>query len=277
MGLSEQLKEDMHACGRQGPPARIVCRGQSYALSKVLKHDFFAATTIYETEAPGTDLPVRIVCKFNRRRSFFGLPLAWLGRLVTGNECRNLLRCANITHVPKIVDRPDATTYAYAYIEGESLRLGMTLPREFFDGLMKTLKQVHERNLVHLDLHKPGNLLMGADGHAYIVDFQISIHIGERLLISRRLTTRFRRWLQGHDLYHIYKHKRRLLPSELTETERELSYRPSRAVRVHRFITIPYRTIRRAVLRRLVRKGILASSETSRRHVETDPARWQSK
>jgi hypothetical protein len=277
MGLSERLKEDMHACGRQGPPGRIACRGEGYALSEVLKHDFFAATAIYEAEASGADLPARIICKFNRRRAFFGLPLGWLGRLVTGNECRNLLRCANIACVPKIVERLDSNTYAYAYIEGEGLRRGMTLPRDFFDDLMRTLKEVHEQNLAHLDLHKPGNLLLGEDDRAYVVDFQISVHIGERLLISRWLTTRFRRWLQSHDLYHVCKHKRRLLPSELTEAERELSYRPGLGVRVHRFITIPYRKIRRAVLRCMVRKGILASSEASRSHFETDPARWRSK
>lgn len=277
MGLSERLKEDMHACGRQGPPARIVCRGHGYALDKILKHDFFAATGLYEADASGTDLPPKIVCKFNRRRSFFVLPLAWLGRFVTRNEYRNLRRCADIECVPKVVDRLDPGTYAYGYIEGESLRPGMTLPRDYFDGLLVTLRQMHEKNLVHFDLHKPGNILLGRDGRAYIVDFQISVHIGERFLISKRLTARFRRWLQQHDIYHVYKHKRRLLPTELTEAERTLSYRPSLALRIHRVVTAPYRKVRRAVLRRLVRKGILPSSDRAPCSPETDPARWRSK
>lgn len=277
MGLSEQLKEDMYACGRQGPPPQIVCRGQGCTLSRILKNDFIAATGLYETDASGTDLPPKVVCKFSRRRSFFVVPLAWLGRFVAGNEYRNLRRCADIACVPQIVDRLDASTYAYEYIEGESLRRGMTLPRDYFDGLLMTLGQIHEKNLVHFDLHKPGNILLGRDGRAYIVDFQISVHIGPRFLISRRLTARFRRWLQQHDIYHVYKHKRRLLPTELTEAEREISYRPGLAVRIHRVATTPYRKIRRAVLRRLVRKGILASSDTAQCSPETDPARWQSK
>jgi RIO-like serine/threonine protein kinase len=215
-----------------------------------------------------------MIGKINRRRHFCFVPLGWLGRLVTHNEVCNLRRCAGIAGVPKIVERADSHTYFYEYIDGTPLSEKPELPADFFEKLRVVLRQIHARRLVHFDLHKRGNILLGRDGQAYIIDFQVSTCISDRLLLSKTLSAALRRRLQAYDIYHLYKHKRRLLPEELTEAERAISTRVGLLLRVHRFIARPYKAIRRACLHRLHAKGILHKPDSAEPCAETDPTRW---
>jgi hypothetical protein len=218
--------------------------------------------------------PVRLICKINRRKHFCFLPLGLFGRLLTHSEVCNLRRCQGIEEVPQVLARLDSHTYVYEYIEGQSLNENPPLPADFFDRLLAALEKVHARNLVHFDLHKPGNILVDAEGRPHIIDFQISQHIGPRFLLSRRLSARFRHWLQSYDLYHIYKHKRRRQPQLLTETEAKLSRNHTLALEIQRAIARPYKKIRRACLRRLYEGGILAGTQDAGTCVETNPVRW---
>jgi hypothetical protein len=288
-----------YACGGKGLPPQIACRGGQYVLEKVLKHDFHAATGLYtrqESEAVGwtlahadyppnaqraawakahsTELPTRLICKINRRMHFCFLPLGLIGRLMTRSEVSKLRRCEGIPEVPQVLARIDSHMYVYEYIEGQSLNEKPPLPADFFDRLLVVMQQVHARNLVHFDLHKPGNILVDTEGRPHIIDFQISRHIGDRFLLSRRLSSRLRRWLQSYDLYHIYKHKRRLQPQLLTEAETKLSYNHTLGLEIQRAIARPYKKIRRACLRYLYAKGILAGTQDAGTCVETNPVRW---
>jgi hypothetical protein len=266
-----------YACGRDGLPARIEYAGRLYDLAKVLKHDFIAGTGLYEARGSDADRPGRIVCKINRRKHFCLVPLGWLGRLITHNELCNLRRCEGIEGVPKVLGRVGATAYLYEYIEGACLDPRRGLPGDFFDRLLGVLRQIHARGLVHFDLHKRGNILVGDEGRPYIIDFQLSTHIGERLLISRRLSARLRRRLQAYDLYHLYKHKRRCCPTGLTEAELRLSCHPTVLVRVHRAVAGPLKRIRRACLRAMHARGIITGTQGAALHAETDPVRWSKK
>jgi hypothetical protein len=266
-----------YACGRDGPPTELVYQGCRYRLARVLKHDFLAATCLYEATSAGGWGPVRLVGKIGRCGHFCFFPLAWLGRLVTRKEVRQLQRCAGIEQVPRVLERIRPNAYLYEYIEGTSLGDKPELPRDFFDKLLAVLQQIHARRLVHFDLHKPGNVLLGQDGRAYIIDFQLSLYVPDRLLVSKRLSTVLRRRLQAYDIYHLYKHKRRLLPAELTERERALSIRIGLLLRLHRIVAKPYKLIRRPCLRYLRDKGILKDNEQARACPETDPARWTRK
>jgi hypothetical protein len=279
-------------------PQEITCLGTRYALEKVLKHDFHAATGLYRresetvgwalahadhptdaqkaawAEAHPTRLPTRLIGKINRRMHFCFLPLGWIGRLMTHSEISKLRRCEGIRAVPQVLARIDSHMYVYEYIEGWSLNEKPTLPADFFNRLIVALQQVHARNLVHFDLHKRGNILVDTEGRPHIIDFQIARHIGDRCLLSRWLSARLRRWLQSYDLYHIYKHKRRLQPELLTEAEKKLSYNHSLGLEIQRAIAKPYKRIRRACLRYLYAKGILAGTADGGTCVETNPVRW---
>jgi hypothetical protein len=271
-----------YACGGEGLPQEIACLGGRYTLENVLKHDFHAATGLYRRQerraawakAHPTRLPPRLICKINRRMHFCFLPLGWIGRLMTRSEVSKLRRCAGIREVPQVLARIDSHMYVYEYIEGKSLNEKPALPADFFDRLLIALQQVHARKLVHFDLHKPGNLLVDTEGRPHIIDFQIARYIGDRFLLSRRLSSYFRRWLQSYDLYHIYKHKRRLQPQLLTEAEKKLSYNHTLALEIQRAIAKPYKKIRRACLRSLYAKGILAGTRDAGTCTETNPVRW---
>lgn len=262
-----------YACGKDGLPTHVDYGGRRYALVKVLKHDFLAGTALYEADE-GTGGPAKIVGKVSRRKHFCLIPLSWLGRLMTRREVGNLRRCEGIRGVPQVLQRTDANSYLYEYIEGSSLDSKPALPEDFFERLLSVLQQVHARGLAHLDLHKRGNILLGDDGGAYIIDFQLATYIGQRVLLSRRLSMRLRRRLQAYDIYHLYKHKRRLLPGELTEAEARLSRDNSLLLRAHRAIAGPLKRVRRACLRYLHRRGIITGTQGAAAHPETDPARW---
>jgi len=266
-----------YACGGDGLPAAIDYDARRYVLGKVLKHDFAAGTALYERADAQAGGPRKIVCKINRRMHFCFIPLGWLGRLVTHNEVCNLMRCEGIHGVPRLLARTGPATYLYEYVEGTSLDRKPTLPPGFFDGLLAVLQRIHARGLVHFDLHKRGNVLVDRDGRPWIIDFQLSTHIGDRCLLSRRLSMRLRRRLQGYDLYHLYKHKRRFQPAELTEAEERLSRDNSLPLRLHRAIARPIKRVRRYCLRRLHAKGVLSDAFSTLPHTETDPARWPGK
>ena len=265
-----------YACGRVGPPSELTYQGRPYRLVRVLKHDFLAATCLYGA-APDAPGPEKLVGKIGRHAHFCLLPLGWTGRLVTRKEVRRLQQCAGIDGVPHFLERLRPNVYVYEYIEGTSLGEKPELPSDFFEKLRAVLEQIHARGLVHFDLHKPGNILLGEDGRAHIIDFQLCACIPDRLLLSRRLSRSLRRRLQAYDIYHLYKHKRRLLPSELTEAERTLSTRVGLLLRAHRLIARPYKAVRRACLRCLRRKGILRDTDETRACAETNPARWTKK
>ncbi len=255
-------------------PARINCLGGRYTLERILKHDFLAATAVYGATSPQADRPHRLVCKINRRMHFCFVPLGWLGRLVTHNEICNLRRCEGIAAIPEVLARLHSNVYVYEYIEGNTLSEKPALPADFFENLLAAVRQLHARDVIHFDLHKPGNILIGHDGRPHIIDFQISMHFGNRLLLSRRLSTRVRRRLQAYDIYHVCKHKRRLQPHLLTEDQQRLSRNHSLPLRIHRALANPLRRVRRACLRYLHAKGVLTNDETSRASAETHPTRW---
>ncbi len=263
-----------YACGTNGLPVAIDWDGKSYILVKVLKHDFMAGTGLYETSSADPAGPRKIVCKVNRQAHFCGVPLRWLGRIVTCKEVRNLRRCEGIPGVPRVLARAGPTACIYEYIDGASLDHKPALPPGFFERLLAVLQQIHARGLVHFDLHKRGNILVGDDGRPWIIDFQLSTYLGDRCLLSRRLSVGLRRRLQAYDLYHLYKHKRRFLPAELTEAEDRLSRDNSLPLRLHRAIAGPLKQVRRHCLRYLHAKGILPDAPGARAHTETNPTRW---
>jgi hypothetical protein len=277
-----------YACGDTGLPPEIACLGGQYALEKVLKHDFHAATGLYRRQeragwgllhqsgfgGASPTLPLRLVCKINRRMHFCFLPLGLLGQLMTHSEISKLRRCEGIPEVPRVLARLDAHTYVYEYIEGLTLDDRPPLPADFFDRLADALRRVHARNLVHFDLHKRGNILIDTEGRPHIIDFQIARHIGDRFLLSRWLSSRLRRWLQSYDIYHIYKYKRRFQPELLTEAEEKLSHNHSWPLELQRAIAWPYKKTRRACLRYLYAKGILTGTADAGTCGETHPVRW---
>lgn len=320
-----------------GPPPQVLrVAGWDYRLVLVFKHDFFAATCLYEwlggtfQSVPGSTgfqpvpgstgfQPVqiqagssgdehpqvenlchqnppqvenlchqipeqdaapaipKIVVKFGRRQDFCGLPFAFLGEFTCRHEQAIYRRIAGVAGVPRWVGRLDKAVYAIEYIEGQPLDHFQSPPEGFFDELRRIFDAVHARGVAYCDANKRSNVLVDSAGRPCLVDYQISIRRRDDLpwplrQISRRIVA----YMVGRDLYHLYKHKRRLSPRELTPQEEAMSRKRSFLHQLHRKLTDPYRAFRRRFLKSQYRKGALTSPTAGMEdHYQPEKATWR--
>lgn len=259
---------------RQPPPSRLELAGRAYELARVFKHDFLAATCLYRCRQEGADLP-EVVVKFHRRQDFWGLPLDWAGRALCDHEQAIYRRLAGLEGVPRWVSRIDDVTYAIQYIPALPLDHLDAPPPGFFDRLRALLGAVHARGVGYGDANKRSNILVGRDGQAFLVDYQLAIGRRDDLPWPwRTICAALVRYIAAKDLYHLYKHKRRLCPQEMTA--QELSRRRGGLHWLHRKLTKPYRAVRRWFLRDRFRKGMLVSpTQGLEDHHQPEKATWR--
>jgi hypothetical protein len=119
-----------------------------------------------------------------------------------------------------------------------------------------------------MDLNKRGNILLGADKHPYLIDFQISLHLPGKFLGF------FRKALQKEDIYHLNKQRRRFRPDLMSLEHRLQSKRVSLLIRLHRLFSYPFKQGRRWILRKLYQTNILNSQFSGKRTPENDPSRF---
>ena len=233
------------ALGYQRLPEKIVVAGKPYRLKKVFKHDFFAASGLYN----GTDGAV--VLKIYRRQDLLGLPMKWLGRWMARREMAFYRLLEDLPEVPSLVDAFGRNGLVHQYIPGKDLleHSGSELKDDFFDRLISLLQNLHRRGMAYIDTNKRDNIIVGDDGKPYLIDFQISWRPKVRVkngLLGQALST-----MQRVDYYHIYKHKSRLRPDLMKPAEWELRRNPVLFLKIHRLIAVPFRDFRRTTLRRL--------------------------
>lgn len=265
------ITNSLYACGMAGLPKTLFLAQRQWTLVRTFKHDFFAATGLYESAALSRDTnddAEHVVLKISRVQSFFGIPLAWTGRFLKQREYRLLTHVQTLDQVPQLIGEYGRNGFVYHFIEGQSLDEKPQLPDTFFDELKLLLHRVHTRGICYLDFNKRGNILIGKDKRPYMIDFQISMRL------NRPFCKRLCRMLQREDYYHLLKHKRRLRPDLLTESERALSKHRSLPIRIHRFLTVPLRTLRRHLLRLLHRKKLLIYDDSFDPTPENDPTRF---
>lgn len=251
------------------PPAdRLTVAGVSYGLTRVFKHDFWAATCLYTATESGAEFP-EIVVKFGRGQWFCGLPLRWLGRWLAGHEEAIYAALDGVAGVPRWVARVDDICYAIEYIDAKPLDHLETIPAGLFDRLGDVFDAIHARQVAYVDGNKKSNILVADDGSVTVIDFQISIRrrFGLGWLV---------RYFQGKDLYHLYKHKRRLAPDDLTEEEAEASRNRGGLHWFHRKWTKPYRAWRRNWLAKRSASGNLTSPTADLEdHHQPEKATWR--
>ena len=260
---------------RRPPAEAIEVGGCRYRLLRVFKHDFFAATCLYEADGPA-EVP-KVVVKFGRRQGFCGLPLSWVARMARGREEAVYEALRGVAGVPRWVGRVGECGYAIEYVDARPLDHLPAPPAGFFDRLRDLFDAVHRRGVAYGDANKLSNILVGRSGEPYLVDFQIAIRLPEswpRPL--RTIAGAVVEYLAGRDLYHLYKHKRRLSPQELRPQEEALSRRREGLHLLHRKLTKPYRALRRRFLRRQYRRGRLVSPTADLEdHHQPEKATWR--
>jgi len=106
------------------------------------------------------------------------------------------------------------------WIDGVPLHIARPLgDRTYFRSAREALRKLHTAGFCHNDLAKEQNWLRGADGRAYLTDFQLSAQPSRR--------SHFFRLAAYEDLRHYLKHKRSYVPEALTATERRILARKS--------------------------------------------------
>ena len=240
--------------------------GCSYSLDTVFKHDSWAATGLYAGESG------RVVCKFHRTQRIGVFPARWMGRCVANHERHLLQRLAGLTGVSKclpavtVEGRPESNAVAREFITGEPMSASESgIPqfpvqadadvlrdaesqRQFYEQLKALLGELHESRVAYVDLHKPENIIAGADGRPYLIDFQISFALPESRLLRFGPLAWLLNVLQRCDRYHLRKQAVRHQNPTMPEPERRELYGRPRWVGWHRAVAIPFRGLRRRFL-----------------------------
>lgn len=124
------------------------------------------------------------------------------------------------------------------WIEGVPLQIARPHgDLHYFRSAKAALRILHAAGFTHNDLAKQQNWLRGADGEAWLMDFQLALPISRRWRLGRVLAY--------EDVRHLLKHKRTYCPEALTPRERKVLAHKSIFARVwmatgkkvYRFVT----------------------------------------
>jgi hypothetical protein len=232
----------LRALGRQDLPCSLEIAGQPYHLERTFKHDFFAATGLYAGAAG------KVVLKMGRTAPLLGFPLDWIGGFLSRHEARMYRLAQRIEGVPRFMRVYRETGLIHEFVEGRPLAKEDVPDDAFFPSLHRMLNEIHSRGAAYVDLEKRENILVGADGRPYLIDFQISWHWpenrGGKTWVARLILD----VLQTSDHYHLLKHWRRSRPDQLEKDEYGLSYEAPIWIRWHRAIFRPLTLLRRQIL-----------------------------
>ncbi len=240
-------------------PPRVDVMGRTFEFVKLFKHDFFAATGLYEraeeigpasAKLPsGRPAPRQAVVKLQRTYPLFGLPMQWLGAIIARHEIAVFKALDGLEGVPMFMGDIGTTGYIHEFIPGDDLKPEFAPGADFFNRLENLLRAIHARHIAYVDTNKRENILYGTDGRPYLIDFQISFfcRYGRRNnLLTRWILSR----LQKEDWYHFYKHKTRLAPQICTPEDFRRANDRSWYIQAHRRIAQPIIHARRRFLER---------------------------
>lgn len=112
-----------------------------------------------------------------------------------------------------------------SFIDGVALHIAKPQgERAYFRSAIALLFRLHRARITHNDLAKEQNWLRGADGRAYVTDFQLAICFKRRSKLFRLAAY--------EDLRHLLKHKRKYCKEALTATERRILAKKSLPTRI---------------------------------------------
>lgn len=83
-------------------------------------------------------------------------------------------------------------------VEGKSLKQCDNIKKDFFITLERNVRDMHEKEIVHLDLRNLGNIIMGENGYPYIIDFQSCIS-------TKYVPKKLKKILKKVDISGVYK------------------------------------------------------------------------
>jgi hypothetical protein len=144
---------------------------------------------------------------------------AAIARHLFVRESRALARAGELGVAPRLLFA-DRHALVRSWIDGVALHLAKPHGDiAFFRSAKAALRRLHRARICHNDLAKEQNWLRGADGRAYLTDFQLAACFRRRGMLFRLAAY--------EDLRHLLKHKRRYAPAALTAAERRVLARKS--------------------------------------------------
>jgi len=147
-----------------------------------------------------------------------------LARHLLGRERRALAVAGALEIAPRLLFG-GRLTLVRSWIEGLPLHLAKPYGDcGYFRSAKSALRRLHRAGICHNDLAKEQNWIRGADGCAYLTDFQLATRFSHRSWLFRIAAY--------EDLRHLLKHKRRYAPAAMTPAERRVLARKSVPTRV---------------------------------------------
>ncbi len=181
--------------------------------------------------------------------------LRWLARWLLRREARALAALGDIDGIPQLL-RIERERLTRTYLPGLPLHRSKTRDPGYFKEAARLLRTLHRLGVVHNDLAKEPNLLVGEQEQPAFIDFQLAWFAPQR--------NRLFRVLAYEDLRHLLKHKRSYCPAQLTQRELSILEHPSMLSRAFMATVKPvYLLITRRLLGWADREGAADRSEHS--------------
>jgi len=184
----------------------------SLSVRTLLKRDLFGA--VNHVRAPGAD-PEDCI---ERDTTVATAGLRWLARRLAAREARALTELRGLPGVPRLLSW-DGRRLVRSWVPGTPLQRAGSVDAAWFREALRLLRRTHAAGIVHNDLAKEPNWLVGADGRPTLLDFQLALR--------PRVRGRVFRALAYDDLRHLLKHKRTYCPDRLTARQRAILARRS--------------------------------------------------
>lgn len=144
--------------------------------------------------------------------------LGWLARRLAAREARALEALRDLPQVPRLVSW-NGRQLQRSWLPGLPLHHAAPPARAYFREALSLVRRMHAAGVLHNDLAKEPNWLVGPDGRPALVDFQLAMR--------PRYRGRLFRMLAYDDLRHLLKHKRTYCPESLTARQRAVLARRS--------------------------------------------------
>lgn len=215
------------------PPVEYRADPARFVVDTVLKRDVFSTVE----RGAWTDATGRTWPAVRRRWNDVSVWFAPIAFRLAAHEIKALekvTRTGVTTPLLAVGDR----FLVRGWIDGAPLQIAR--PKgdlHFFHSAKAALHTLHSAGYVHNDLAKQQNWLRGADGEAWLMDFQLALPVSRRWKLGRVLAY--------EDIRHLLKHKRTYCPEALTAREKKVLATKSLPTRiwmatgkkVYRFVT----------------------------------------
>ncbi|MHA7836278.1 MAG: protein kinase family protein [bacterium] len=161
------------ARGREGGPAGLDRREVARRTQRVLNRGRWGNPDVLLVDAPQGPVVLK---DFAPRRSL--VRRFWGPWLLTREELA-YRRLAGMAAVPRLIGRLDAQALVLEYRPGILLSRSLrgVLPETFLVELEESIREMHRRGVVHLDLRHRSNVLACAEGHPVLLDFASALRL----------------------------------------------------------------------------------------------------